>query len=405
VPLLKWMEQISVAAINSWRLKMRLGVSCWAIVFLLTTIQANAQKPTSRLTNQDVIDLVSLGFSDEVIIDKIHTTEGAEFETTVSALRVLKAAKVSDAVIRAMINAHSSGKSTAAAPSNPHKIEPASEIGVYALLNGVTTELQPEIVNWQTGGFVKTHATLFIVKGDVNGKIPGPRSAVQLSTSIDLIVRTPEGTSVTEYQLLHLHTKDNRREFRAVTGGVIHQSGGAVRDSLSFEPRKIAERTWGIRLDHLSNGEYGLLPPGISSASISASGKMYTFSVDEALHPQSLLAVSGNSEHADALVAPAPKEINVVHDGSIGASGTGNPEVRHDGIVLSTVVPGGPADQAGLKAGDAILAIGNRFLFTINELNEEIGHYKPGTRVAFRYRRYSTIYDGNLTIGMAATNP
>jgi hypothetical protein len=228
---------------------MRLGVSCWAMVFLLITILANAQKPTSRLTNQDVIDLASLGFSDEVIIDKIHATEDADFETTVSGLKVLKAAKVSDAVIRAMINAHPSGTSIEAAPSNPGKMVPATEIGVYAVLNGVMTELQPEIVNWQTGGFIKTHASLGIVKGDTNGKIPGPRSAAQLSAPIDLVVRTPEGTSVTEYQLLHLHTKDNRREFRAVTGGVIHQSGGAVRDSLSFEPRKIAERTWGIRLD------------------------------------------------------------------------------------------------------------------------------------------------------------
>ena len=32
---------------------------------------------------------------------------------------------------------------------------------------------------------------------------------------------------------------------------------------------------------------------------------------------------------------------------------------------------------------------------------DEVRHYKPGSRVAFRYRRYSTNYDGNLTIGKA----
>jgi hypothetical protein len=107
--------------------------------------------------------------------------------------------------------------------ATPLKSELPKEVGVYVVLSGIMTELQPEIVDWQTGGFVKTHATLFIVKGDVNGKIPGPRSAIQLPAQVDLIVRTPEGI-VTEYQLLHLHTKNNRREFRAVTGGVIHQS-------------------------------------------------------------------------------------------------------------------------------------------------------------------------------------
>ena len=96
-------------------------------------------------------------------------------------------------------------------------------------------------------------------------------------------------------------------------------------------------------------------------------------------------------------------EISAVEDSSIGASAAGNPEVRHDGVELSYVVPGGPADQAGLKPGDAILAIGDRFLFTINELNDEIRQYKAGSRVALRYRRYSTIYDGNLTTGKAAS--
>lgn len=382
---------------------MRPRVWRWAIAFLFISLLCYAQKPSSPLTNQDVIDLVSLGFSDEVIIDKIHATDSAEFETSVSALKALQAAKVSDVVIRAMINAHGAAAPASNALASPQKSELSKEVGVYVVLNGVMTEVQPEIVNWQTGGFVKTHATLFIVKGDVNGKIPGPRSAIQLPAPVDLIVRTPEGTSVTEYQLLHLHTKDNRREFRAVTGGVIHQSGGAERDSLSFEPRKIAERTWEIRLAQLSNGEYGLLPPGISSASISASGKMYTFSVDGSMRAQSQPAQLADAGRGISPAAHDLKEINAGEDSSIGASAAGNPEVRHDGVVLSYVSPGGPADRAGLKPGDVILAIGDRYLFTANELNDEIRHYKPGTRVAVRYRRYSTIYGGNLTIGKAAS--
>jgi hypothetical protein len=378
-----------------------------ALALMVSSLASAHAMTQSRLTNQDVIDLVSLGFSDQLVIDKIRDTDGGDFETSVSALKALKAAKVSDSVIRAMINHHAA---VMPAPSNSlmtwQKSELSQEVGVYVVLNGVMTELQPEIVNWQTGGFIKTRATLGIVKGDRNGKIPGPRSAVQLPVPIDVIVKTLEGTSVTEYQLLHLHTKDNRREFRSVTGGVVHQSGGAIRDSLSFQPRKIADRTWEIRLDHLSNGEYGLLPPGVSSASISASGKMFTFSIDGSMRAQSQpLAESAEAGREVLAASHAPKEISAVEDSSIGTSATGNPEVRHDGVVLSYVAPGGPADQAGLKPGDVVLAIGDRFLFTANELNDEIRHYKPGSRVAVRYRRYSTIYDGNLTIGKAAARP
>jgi hypothetical protein len=49
------------------------------------------------------------------------------------------------------------------------------------------------------------------------------------------IIKTPEGTSATEYQLLQLCERENRREFRAMTGGVIHSSGGAERNALSFQ--------------------------------------------------------------------------------------------------------------------------------------------------------------------------
>lgn len=86
---------------------------------------------------------------------------------------------------------------------------------------------------------------------------------------------------------------------------------------------------------------------------------------------------------------------------SIGIFCEGNPEVRHDGVTLTALTPGGPADQAGIKAGDVILAINDHYLFTIGELKEEISHHEPGTKIAVRYRRYSTIYDASVTTGTA----
>jgi TonB family protein len=58
------------------------------------------------MANQDVIDMVSLGLSDDVIIEKIHAVDSTDFDTSIKGLRALKAGKVSDLVIRAMINPH-----------------------------------------------------------------------------------------------------------------------------------------------------------------------------------------------------------------------------------------------------------------------------------------------------------
>ena len=54
----------------------------------------------------------------------------------------------------------------------------------------------------------------------------------------------------------------------------------------------------------------------------------------------------------------------------------------HDGIVLSGVSSGGPADKAGVKPGDVILAINGHFLYTAAELSREIRSITPGTSVA-----------------------
>ena len=156
-----------------------------------------------------------------------------------------------------------------------------SEAGVYLIDGNKLQELDPEVVGWQTGGVVKSMATLGWDKGHVNGKVMRPTSRLRLTLPAVFIIRTLEGTSASEYQLLELYEKDNRREFRAMTGGVFHASGGAERTSIDFESEKIGPRTWRVRLDKLNPGEYGFLPPGLNAASISSSGKIYSFGVIE----------------------------------------------------------------------------------------------------------------------------
>ncbi len=242
---------------------------------------AYGQQSSKKMTNQDVIDMVGIGLSDEVLIDKIHSASATEFDTSIEALKTLKAAKVSDAVIRAMIQPAPSPAAAPSAPPSAVNNGLPEEVGVYVMLKGKMTEVEPEIVGWKTGGLMKAMATGGLTKGHVNGKIMKAKSPLQTISPVEFIIKAPEGTAVTEYQLLRLDMKGDRREFRAMTGGIIHASGGAEKNSVEFQPEKIANRTWRIKLTEIKKGEYGFLPPGISSASISSSGKIYSFGVIE----------------------------------------------------------------------------------------------------------------------------
>lgn len=156
-----------------------------------------------------------------------------------------------------------------------------TDAGVYVKgKTGQWDEVEPEIVNWKTGGVAKSAFSYGLVKGDINGHIKGGRSKLTVATN-EILVVALEGVSVTEYQLLRMRTHQDSREFRAATGGMLHQSGGSDRDALEFEHKKIANRTFVITLPAaLKDGEYGLLPPGaVASRSATSLGKVYSFRI------------------------------------------------------------------------------------------------------------------------------
>jgi hypothetical protein len=191
----------------------------------------------------------------------------------------LKEAGVSEKVLAAMASKGSGAGNSAPGDAD---IPQGIDIGVYYKKGGQWEEMLPEVVNWKTGGVLKHIASAGIVKGDVNGHIEGPHSRNSLKSPIEVLIYAPEGTAITEYQLVHLHEITDSREFRTVTGGVMHESGGATRDLIPFEGKKAANRIYKVLLPNLGAGEYGFLPPGAFGAANSASiGKMYTFRLIE----------------------------------------------------------------------------------------------------------------------------
>ena len=91
------------------------------------------------------------------------------------------------------------------------------------------------------------------------------------------------------------------------------------------------------------------------------------------------------------VLAPSP-------EGMMGVWFTGSPSVRHDGIEIAGVQPKGPAANIEIKPGDVILAIDDRYLYTIDELRAELLKHEAGARLAIRYRHNQLISDNHLTL-------
>ena len=80
-------------------------------------------------------------------------------------------------------------------------------------------------------------------------------------------------------------------------------------------------------------------------------------------------------------------------EGSLGAWSDEKAGIRRDGVRISTVIPGWPADQVGIQRGDFILAIDDYYVFTPEELSVRLRLYRAGQRVRIRFRHNSTISD------------
>ena len=268
-------------------------------ILLLAAGQAFSQsgKP---LSNDDVVQMVKGGFDENTTIAAIDAAD-TNFDASVQALMALKASGVSEKIISAMLAATKKkaegAKTTAPAATATPAPNPdvPDDVGVYVKLKGALSEVYAEIVDWKSGGVGKSMLSMGFTKGHVNAVVKGPKSKLQLGMPTELVIKCTEGVTPSEYMLLKLDEKGDRREFRAVTGGVYHSSGGADKNAIKFDFQKIASRTYKVVLTGLKKGEYGFLPPGAGSVGAVGggasgqtvqggsmqSGKLYTFGVME----------------------------------------------------------------------------------------------------------------------------
>jgi PDZ domain len=207
------------------------------------------------------------------------------------------------------------------------------------------------------------------------------------------------GVNAGDLILIRLEEKSKRRQFEIAASGAWRKSSGItlthqiqlLRDEITSGVYKVMPAT------ELERGEYALflargegMAPYVYDFSIqpthAASGRQ-----DKNWNTSPAMSAVDNAKTIARLPAPQATD-----QASIGVFAEGNANMRHDGIILTAVAGGGPADQVGIKAGDVILAVNDHYIFTITELRDAISHLTPGQKIRVRYRHNTTITDVSL---------
>ena len=209
-------------------MKKALYLCILAIPLLAFSAQSqNAPAMSKRLTNQDIVSMVQLGLSDDVVIAKIRTMsaigpDSVSFDTSTEGLKALKAANVPDSVIKVMINP-APPPPTVITASTPMTIDsnlPPPEVGVY-WKNGVNFVLiqGQALTNAKVGGKAGSFFTDGLRNQHWDAYVEGPTSKnVVRERRPAFYFYVPDGTDSSDYVLVKLNKKGDRRE---VPGGVL----------------------------------------------------------------------------------------------------------------------------------------------------------------------------------------
>ena len=272
------------------------------LLCVLLASSAWSQELNKRLSNQNIIEMVSLGLSDEVIIAKIRKvseSDGLKFDTSVDGLKTLKAANVSDGVIKVMINPAPPPAPVVAAATtisiDPNL--PPPEVGVYWKDGANFILIQGQAISSaKAGGRAGSFFTYGMRGQHWDATLNGPTSNNHVKDRHPLFYfYVPDGTDASDYVLIKLEKKSDRREFQIGSfGGVSGGKSGVKKDKeVIFRSEHVGIRIYKITLDgDLKPGEYAFFmgtgtQSSMSSGRVSSSsggsaaGRVYDFSIPE----------------------------------------------------------------------------------------------------------------------------
>lgn len=305
-------------------------------------------------------------------------------------------------------------KTVAVAQAQTSQPELPTEPGMYVEAPDGLTKVIGEIAEFKRTGSLFVHG--------LTGGIKTKKENIQLLGAHAQTVVSPQpvfyfvpttqevdtGENAENLILMRLEEKPSRRQFEIGAEGLWRKSAGlTVTHQVQLFRSEVAPGVFKVMpAEELKKGEYALY----LWRNEGTPAYLYDFSVQATT---SIARKDNLSTRTPALVEghPLVDRSNAKHTGdspaapqkfrnaTIGAFFEGNPDVRRNGIEVTAVTPGGPTQQAGMSVGDVIVAVNDRFLYTIRDLTEEIGRHEPGTTIRVRYHRYKAVNEANVVVG------
>jgi hypothetical protein len=282
---------------------MKRCIALLAVLSLLFASTAFGQHLGQRITNKDVIDMVGLGLTDDIIIAKIRSAAAGgtlQFDTSVDGLKQLKGAKVSDEVIKVMLNpAPPAAPVVVAATSITNDPNlPPPEVGVYWKNANAFERIEGQAVSQaKVGGKAGSMFTYGLRNEHWDAYLNGPQSKNVIQDRLPLFyIYVPDGASASDFVLIILEKKGDRREFQIGSfGGITGGKSGVKRDKeVTFTAEHAGIRTYKIKLDAaMKPGEYAFFMGTGQSATMAggqtggarsggaAAGRVYDFRIPD----------------------------------------------------------------------------------------------------------------------------
>lgn len=261
---------------------------------LLLPILMYAQEEV--LTNQSILDMIELGFTNDVIVGKIETSKSS-FDTTVDALKTLKEKGVSNEIIIAMMHSRKAAQEKA-------EVNKVKKTGIYVKIGDDFQKIYPTVFSGSKTNTLGAALSYGLADAKIKSTLSGEHSQnivhsnspefyfyFDYSQTSELSIRATNwwfsvASSPNEFVLVKLKSKGRKREMDI--GKVNIYAGNSVgvdeKNVIKFDIEVLSDNEFKvIPAWFLEPGEYCFYYQGIVPVGGYSNQAVFDFSVPDNL--------------------------------------------------------------------------------------------------------------------------